>query len=141
MHRKPLYLRGHINGELTSRMLVDGGASVNLMPWSTCQKLGVRLEDLVKTDMVLSAFTGGPTEAKGDLIAKLAVGSKTLPTAFFVVDAKGSYSVLLRRDWIHANCCVPSTMHQTLIQWNEDDVEIVRAGTSATIAMAGPEAN
>ena len=41
LHRKPLYLRGHINGKLTSRMLVDGGASVNLMPWSTCEKLDV----------------------------------------------------------------------------------------------------
>ena len=32
-------------------------------------------------------------------------------------------------------------MHQVLIQWNKDDVEVVRADTSATINMAGPEAN
>ena len=32
-------------------------------------------------------------------------------------------------------------MHQMLIQWNEDDVEVVQADTSATINMAGPEAN
>ena len=31
--------------------------------------------------------------------------------------------------------------HPVLIQWNEDDVEVVRADTSATVAMAGPEAN
>ena len=122
-------------------MLVDGGASVNLMPWNTCKKLSVQAEELVKTNMVLSDFMGGPTEAKGVLVAELAVGSKVLPTTFFVVDAKGSYSVLLGRDWIHANCCVPSTMHQVLIQWNEDDVEIIRADTVATVNMAGPEAN
>ena len=91
--------------------------------------------------MVLSDFMGGLKEAKGVLVVELAVGSKVLPTTFFVVDAKGSYSVLLGRDWIHANCCVPSTMHQVLIQWNEDDVEVVRADTSSTVNMAGLEAN
>ena len=90
--------------------------------------------------MVLSGFTGGPIEAKGVLIAELTVGSKALPIAFFVVDAKGRNSVLLGRDWIHANCCVPSTMHQALIQWKDDDVEVVQADTSAT-AVAEPKAN
>ena len=31
-HLKPLYVRGHIDGTLVSRMLVDGGAVVNVMP-------------------------------------------------------------------------------------------------------------
>jgi hypothetical protein len=30
-HLKPLYVRGHINGRLICRMLVDGGIVVNLM--------------------------------------------------------------------------------------------------------------
>jgi hypothetical protein len=33
-------------------------------------------------------------------------------TAFFMVDVRGHYNVLLRRDWIHANECVPSTLNQ-----------------------------
>ena len=32
-HLKALYMRGHINGKPISRMLVDGGAIVNLMPY------------------------------------------------------------------------------------------------------------
>ena len=31
-HLKALYVRGNINGQLVSRMLVDSGAIVNLMP-------------------------------------------------------------------------------------------------------------
>ena len=31
-HLKPLYLRGHINGSPLTRMLVDGGAVVNVTP-------------------------------------------------------------------------------------------------------------
>ena len=57
---------------------------------------------------------------------------------FFVIDGKGSYSLLLGHDWIQANCCVPSTMHQYLIQWHGDDIEMVRADESVSIATADP---
>jgi hypothetical protein len=63
------------------------------------------------------------------------VGSKTVPTTFFVVDVKGRYNVLLRRDWIHANECVPSTLHQCVIQWISDEVEVVQADEEVCIAM------
>ena len=39
-HLKALYMRGRINGRPISRMLVDGGAIVNLMPYSLYKKLG-----------------------------------------------------------------------------------------------------
>ena len=65
---------------------------------------------------------------------ELTIGSKTLLATFFVIDGKGSYSLLLGHDWIHANCCVPSAMHQCLIQWHGDDVELVHADDSVSIA-------
>ena len=43
-HLKALYTRGHINGRSISRMLVDGGAIVNLMPYSLYKKLGGRMK-------------------------------------------------------------------------------------------------
>jgi len=43
--------------------------------------------------------------------------------------------VILGRDWVHANQCVPSTMHQFLIQWVEDKVEIIYADTSVCLAL------
>ena len=69
---------------------------------------------------------------------ELTIGSKTLLTIFFVIDGKGSYSLLLGHDWIHANYCVPSTMHQCLIQWHGDDVELVRTNESVSITTADP---
>ena len=59
-----------------------------------------------------------------------------LPTAFFVADVQGNYSAILGRDWIHANRCVPSTLHLFLVQWVGDDVEIVHANASACVAVA-----
>jgi hypothetical protein len=45
-HLKPLYIKGHINGKPISRMLVDGGAAVNFMPYSVFKKLGERMTTL-----------------------------------------------------------------------------------------------
>jgi hypothetical protein len=140
-HLKPLYIKGHINGKPISRILVDGGAAVNFMPYSVFKKLGREDDDLVKTNLTLSGFGGEPIEAMGVISMELTVGSKTIPTAFFVADKQGNCSVLLGRDWIHANRCVPSTLHQFLIQWVDDDVEIIHADTSAFIAMADASAN
>ena len=41
-----------------NKMLVDGGASVNLMPYTTFRKLGKGPEDLMETDMMLKDFRG-----------------------------------------------------------------------------------
>jgi hypothetical protein len=57
-------------------------------------------------------------------------------TTFFVIDGKGAYSLLLGRDWIHVNCCIPSTMHQCIIQWIGDAIEVVQANTFVTIVAA-----
>jgi hypothetical protein len=46
---------------------------------------------------------------------KLTTGSKSLTTAFFIIEVQGNYSVILGRDWIHVNLCIPSTLHQLLI--------------------------
>jgi hypothetical protein len=49
----------------------------------------------MKTNTSLSAFTGGVTETKGVISAELTIGSKTLTTAFFVVDVGGRYNLYL----------------------------------------------
>jgi hypothetical protein len=66
----------------------------------------------------------------------LTVGSKTVLTSFFIVSSNSTYTVLLGRDWIHANCYIPSTMHQCLIQWDGDEVEVVNADDSIEISLA-----
>ena len=75
-------------------------------------------------------------EAKGVISLELTLGSKTLATVFFVAEVQGNYNVLLGRDWLHANQYVPSTMHKQLVQWIDDEIEVVHADNSACIAFA-----
>jgi hypothetical protein len=135
-HLKPLYVRGHIDRKPISRMLVDGGATVNLMSYSIFRKLGREDDELVKTSLMLNAMGGNPMEAWGVILMELTVGSESLATAFFIVEVQGNYSVILGRDWIHANHCIPSTLHQFLIQWIDYKVEVVHANASAYITLA-----
>jgi hypothetical protein len=113
---KPLYVWGHINGMLISRILIDSGATVNLMPYSIFKKLGRDDDELVKTNLMLNGVGGNLMEARGVVSMELTLGSKLLATTFFVVEVQGNYSVILGHDWIHANHCVPSTLHQFLIR-------------------------
>jgi hypothetical protein len=62
---------------------------------SLFEKLGHKDEDLERSNMSLSGFSGEPAEARGIVSKELTVGSKTMPTAFFIVDVKGWYNVLL----------------------------------------------
>nr|ABB46825.1 retrotransposon protein, putative, unclassified [Oryza sativa Japonica Group] len=73
-HLKPLYINGYVNGKPMSKMMVDGGAAINLMPYAMFRKLGRNAEDLIKTNMVLKDFGGNPSETKGVLNVELTVG-------------------------------------------------------------------
>jgi hypothetical protein len=94
-HMKPLFIWAHLDGTPIGHMLVDGGASVNILPLSLLKKLGHDEGDLKHTNLSLSGFAGDPTEAKGIICKELMVRSKTVPTTFFVVDVKGRCNVLL----------------------------------------------
>jgi predicted aspartyl protease len=98
-----LYLKSYMNGHPVNKMLVDTGAAVNIMPYSVLRRLGRSAEDLIKTIVMLINFNGQASEAQGVL------------TSFFIISSKSTYTVMLGRDWIHANCCIPSMMHQCLI--------------------------
>ena len=73
--------------------------------------------------------------AQGVLNVELTVGRKTVPTSSFIINSKSMYTVLLGRDWIHANCCVPSMMHQCLVQWDGDEVEVVHTDDCSEVSL------
>jgi hypothetical protein len=137
-HMRPLYLKGYVNGKPLTKMFVDGGVAANVMSYTTFRKLGMDPEDLTPTSIILIDFTGNPSDTKGCVHVDLMIGSKILLTTFFVIEGKGAYSLLLGRDWTHANCCIPSTMHQQLIQWVDDDIEVVQADDSVSVANVEP---
>ena len=58
-------MKGFVDGKPMNKMLVDGGASVNLMPYTTFRKLGKGPGDLIETDMMLKDFVGNASKTQG----------------------------------------------------------------------------
>jgi hypothetical protein len=85
-HLKPLYIQGHIDGKPVSRMLVDGGTVVYLMSYTIFKKLRREDGELMKTNLTLHGVGGNLMEAQGVISMELTVGSKSLATAFFIVE-------------------------------------------------------
>ena len=40
-HLRPLFMKGYINGKPMTKMLDEGGAAVNIMPYTMYRKLGL----------------------------------------------------------------------------------------------------
>ena len=64
-HLKALYIKGFVDGMPMNKMLVDGGASINLMPYTTFHKLGKGPGDLIETDKMLKDFGGNTSKIRG----------------------------------------------------------------------------
>ncbi|CAL2247897.1 unnamed protein product [Prunus armeniaca] len=111
-HLKPLYVGAHFDGVPVSKVLVDMGATVNILPASTMRKLKKGLDELIPTETTVSGFVGDTTTSKGILPLQVRVGQKVRMTAFFVVETTAHFNALLGRDWIHGSMCVPSSLHQ-----------------------------
>ena len=94
-HLKALFVKGRVDGQPISKILIDEGAAINIMPYTVYRKLGKGDQDLTKTDMMLNDFEGNVSPVKGAICVELTIGSKTLPTTFFVVSGKGAYNLLV----------------------------------------------
>jgi hypothetical protein len=106
------------------------------MTYSIFTKLGREGDELMETNLTLKGIGGNPMEARGVISMELTIGSKSFITAFFVVEVQGNYSGIFGRGWIHANLCVPSTLYQFLIQWIDNEIEMVHEDGSSYIALA-----
>jgi hypothetical protein len=97
-HLKTSYVSGF---EPMSKIMVDG--DVDGYVQQTWQVLG-----RYKTNMV---FWGQHMWSARGFECRVDCCQQNDPYTFFVIGGKGSYILLLRRDWIHTNYCIPSRMH------------------------------
>jgi hypothetical protein len=72
---KALFLKGFVNGKPVTRMLVDGGAAVSLMPYTILGKIGKSNEDLTQTNMMMVDFEGNGSPAQGAICVELIIGT------------------------------------------------------------------
>ncbi|KAL2491133.1 putative retroelement [Abeliophyllum distichum] len=136
-HLRPLYVKALVNGIPVAKVLIDNGAVINTIPYMMIKKFAKTESDLIPTEVILTSFNGGATSAKGVIPLDITMGTITKTTVFFIIDGPTSYNVLLGRDWIHGNRCIPSSLHQCLVFWNDKgEAEVVQADHRPFVAEA-----
>ena len=76
-HIRPLYVRAHFNGKPLSKVLVDNGLTVNVMPLRMLRALGRGTGDPSETEVSILALTRKISKTLSVLPMDITVGSKT----------------------------------------------------------------
>jgi hypothetical protein len=87
-HLKALFVKDKVDGQPVSKILIDGGAAINIMPYVMYRKLGKGDQDLTKTDMMLKDLEGNVSPAKGAVCVELTIDSKTCRQRSLLLMAK-----------------------------------------------------
>ncbi|KAL2962764.1 hypothetical protein AAZX31_17G163700 [Glycine max] len=131
-HMKPLHLTTMVEDKIINKILVDGGAALNILPRSMLWRFGRNVEDLIPHNIVVADFCGKPLDSKGAICLDVFVGSKRRPTEFLVISSLANFNMLLGKEWIHKVVAIKSPVHQKLFFWNEDGIlEMVEADQSS----------
>ncbi|KAM1693092.1 hypothetical protein COP1_032428 [Malus domestica] len=127
-HNRPLFVSGYVREHKVSRMLVDGGSSINIMPKSTMTAIGIKVDELSLSHLLIQGFNQGGQRAMSMIRVEMTIGELKSSVTFHVIDARTSYDLLLGRPWIHANRVVPSTLHQCL-KFYQERVKVIYGDT------------
>ena len=90
-----MHIKAHVDGQPISQVLIDGGATINLMLWLTIVKIGAIAKDLMPSDIAMTDFNGKMSSLKRMVLVNLMVGSNSHQTLFVVMPSKSNYNLLL----------------------------------------------
>uniref|UniRef100_A0A1S4BLL3 Uncharacterized protein n=1 Tax=Nicotiana tabacum TaxID=4097 RepID=A0A1S4BLL3_TOBAC len=111
-HNKVLHITAQCEDHFVTRILVDGGSSLNICPLVTLRTLGKGLHEIKDRAINVKAFDGSQRSTIGEISLCLQMRPTWFDVEFQVIDVPASYHLLLGRPWIHAARAVASTLHQ-----------------------------
>ncbi|XP_027931963.1 uncharacterized protein LOC114187793 [Vigna unguiculata] len=111
----PMVITVELENYAVKKVLIDQGSSIDILYWTTYQKLQLPPTTMVLYDELIFRFSGEKVLTYGyiDLhtVFREASQTKTIPIRFLVVDAPTSYNVLLCRPSLNILGAVVSTTH------------------------------
>ena len=112
LHNRPLFIKGYVDEKIVNRILVDDGSAVNILPLKTMRELGIPMDELFPSHLMIQGFNQGGQNAIGKIRLAMHMEDMESNALFLVIDAKTTYNMLLGRPWIHENGIISSTLHQ-----------------------------
>ncbi|TYK15914.1 gypsy-like retrotransposase [Cucumis melo var. makuwa] len=59
LHNRPLYVFGYVREQRVDQILIDNGSAVNIMPKLTMRQLGILMDELSNSKLVIQGFNQG----------------------------------------------------------------------------------
>jgi len=113
-YNRPLYFTRYIGSSEMSRIQVDPGSALSIMPRRVLQNLGIPIHRLSATQTTIYGFNANGTRPMGKIKLKCQIRNLRSEVTCYVIDVNTSYNLLLGRPWIHRNSIIPSTLHQVM---------------------------
>src|SRR5436190_23256401 len=110
-HARPLYFTGYIGSTEITRIQVDPGSALSIMPRRVMEHLSIPAHRLSVIDTNIFGFNANSTRPMGKIKLRCQIGDLKIEVTVYVIDADTSYNLLHGRPWIHRNHIVPSTLH------------------------------
>ena len=114
--------------------MVDDGSAINVCPLQILPNLGVKVEELTKSDLVIRAYDDSTKSVEGMFMAPVKTGLIEAVVEFTKLDIPVTYALLLGRPWYHILGGVPSTVHQKVKFLLNGEVIIIDASMSKTVS-------
>ncbi|XP_070010420.1 uncharacterized protein [Nicotiana sylvestris] len=109
-HNKALHNTVQCEDYFITRVLIDGGSSLNICPLVTLKTLGKGLHEIMDGVINVKAFNGSQRSTIGEISLCLQMGPTWFDVDFQVIDVPTSYNLLLGWPWIHAARAIASTL-------------------------------
>ncbi|XP_058726212.1 uncharacterized protein LOC131597536 [Vicia villosa] len=113
-HNRALQISVECKGTMLSRVLVDTGSSLNVLPKSSLMRLDYSGVEIRPSELTVRAFDGSKRSVFGEVDLPIMIGPQLFTIIFFVMDIHSSYRCLLGRPWIHGAGAMTSILHQKL---------------------------
>src|SRR5438270_13028408 len=102
-HARPVYFTGYIGSTESTRIQVDPGSALSIMPRRVMEHLSIPAHRLSATDTNIFGFNANSTRPMGKIKLRCQIGDLKTEVTVYVIDADTSYNLLLGRPWIHRN--------------------------------------
>ncbi|GLJ56032.1 hypothetical protein SUGI_1203060 [Cryptomeria japonica] len=127
-HNAPLHIEAFIYKNRIKRVLIDGGAGLNIYRLNTIKQLGYSKKVVNSMHAItIKAYDDEESSSKGTITLPLRVGPVMKDVVCQVLDLELRYNILLGRPWIHEMRFFPSTYHKC-IKFPHNGVEVTVNG-------------
>ena len=121
-HNRVLFIPTEVKGKRTSYVMVDDGSAINVCPLQILHNLGVKIEELMKSNLVIRVFDDNTRNVEGIFMALMKIVPIEVVVEFTMLDIPITYALLLGRPWYHILGVVPYPGRSALNYASEGEI-------------------